>query len=239
MMAMPHFRAPSAAAPPFSPTDLGTDLRLWIRKGGTRYQDSARTTLVTASAQPVGSWTDASSSAQHPSTSGSGRPLEVAARDGANFDGADDALTTPALGAFGGDFFVGLVLTPDTLSAGYVRFLERVSGGGGVYLGTAGSGNEIIGYVNSTASSSTALSAGAKHYVALERTGTTARIYVDSATAAQTWTVSSAAIPDAATIIGGPDGGGPYYDGVIHEVVIARNTTAPQVASLLAYLATV
>lgn len=222
----------------FSPLDLGTNLRLWVKKTGVRYQDSARTSLVTAATQPVGSWTDEAVGAAHISQTTSGaRPLEPSGRDGAVFDGTK-TLNTPAIGAYAADFFVGMVLTPATLSAGYVRFLERVPSGGGVYLGTAGSGNELIAYVNGSASPSTAMSAGAKHAIALTRIGTTASLYLDGSLV-QTWTVSSAGIADAATIIGGPDGSGLQYDGVIHEVVIAKDVTGGDVTNLLAHLATV
>lgn len=221
----------------FLPTDLGTNLRLWVKKDGTRYQDSARTSLVTAATQPVGSWTDESTSAYHifQATSGT-RPLERAGRDGAVFDGSK-VMTTPALTAFGGDFYVGLVLTPATLAAGYVRFIEREGSGAGIYIGTAG-GSDVVAFVNGAASPSTALSAGAKHSLALTRVGTTAKLYVDGALA-QTWTVSATAVPDLATQIGGPDGSGPPFDGVIHEVVIAKDVTGGDVTNLLAHQATV
>lgn len=232
---IPETPAPVVA---FSPTDLGTNLRNNPRKGNTRHQDSARTTLVTASGQPVGGWTDSASVALHPLQSSAGaRPLEAAGRDGAVFDGAK-FLVTPNLGAFAADFFVGMVLTPATLAAGYVRFLERVGSGGGVYLGTA-SGLDLVAFVNGTPSTAVAFNAGVKHWIALARIGTTARLYVDSATAAQTWSVSSAAIPDAPTIIGGPDGSGALYDGIIHEYVIAKDVTGGDVTNLLAYMATV
>lgn len=228
---------PTAAA--FSPTDLGANLRYWTTDAAVRYQDSARTSLVTAAAQSIGSWTDASGLSNHGTSSSTARPLEPAGRDGATFDGANDTITTPALAAYAGDFFVGLVLTPTSLAAGFVRFLERVSGGGGVYIGTGGSSDAVLAFVAGASSAAIAMSTGAKHYVALERTGTTGKLYVDSATAGATWTVPSSAIADAATVIGGPDGAGPYYDGVIHEVVVAKDTSGGDIANLLAYLATV
>lgn len=225
------------APPAFLPSDLGANLRLWLEDDAVRYQDSARTSLVTAAAQSIGSWTDSSAGALHSTSAGAARPLEPTARDGGVFNGTK-ALTTPALGAYAGDFFVGMVLTPATLSAGFVRFFERVAGGGGVYLGTAGSGNELVAYVNGSASPSTAMSAGAKHSIALTRLGTTAQLHLDGALV-QTWTVSATAVPDAATVIGGPDGAGPSYDGVTHEVVIAKDVSAGDVTNLLSYLATV
>ena len=221
----------------FSPLDLGTNLRLWIKKAGVRYQDSARTTLVTAATQPVGSWTDESTSAYHvfQVTSGA-RPLEPAARDGATFDGADDGLVTPSIAAYAGDFFVGMVLTPTSLPGGYMRFLERVPSGGGVYLGTAGV-DQLIAFVSGAMSTAVAMSV-AKHAIAVERRGTTGRLYLDGVLV-DTWTVPATAIPDAPTVIGGPDGGGPYFPGTIHEVVIAKDVTGGDVTNLLAHLATV
>lgn len=233
---IPETPAPVVA---FSPTDLGTNLRNNPRKGNTRHQDSARTTLVTASGQPIGGWTDSASVALHPlQTNGAGRPLEPAGRDGAVFDGSK-ALVTPNLGAFAADFFVGMVLTPATLAAGYVRFLERVANGAGVYLGTAGSGSEVVAFIGGNPSTPVPFTAGVKGWIALTRLGATARLYVNSSTAAQTWTVPSGAIPDAPTIIGGPDGSGPLYDGIIHEYVIAKDVSAGDVTNLLAYMATV
>ena len=228
---------PTAAA--FTPTDLGANLRYWTTDAAVRYQDSARTSLVTAAAQSIGSWTDASGLSNHGTSSSTARPLEPAGRDGATFDGADDIITTPSLAAYAGDFFVGMVLTPTTLPSGYARFLERVTGGGGVYLGTGASANAIVAFISGATSAGIAATAGVKHYVGLERTGTTGRLYVDSATAGATWTVPATAVPDAATIIGGPDGAGPYLTGTIHEVVIAKDTTGGDIANLLAYLATV
>lgn len=224
---------------PFLPSDLGANLRLWTREGNTRYQDSARTTLVTASTQPVGSWTDSSASLAHIfQATGAARPLENTARDGVVFNGAK-VMTTPNLGAFAGDFFVGMVLTPTTLAAGYVRFLEREPSGAGVYLGTAGVGNEVVGFIYGAPSSATSLSTGAKHYIGLERIGTTGKLYVNSSTASQTWTVPATSIPDGATQIGATDGGAAMYDGNIHEIIIAKDVTAGNVTNLLTYLATV
>lgn len=224
---------------PFLPSDLGANLRLWTREGGVRYQDSARTTLVTAATNPIGSWTDNSSNAYHifQATAGA-RPVENTAMDGATFNGLK-IMTTPSLGAYAGDFFIGMVITPTTLAAGYVRFLERVASGGGVYLGTNGVANGIVAFINGTACPSTPLTPGVKHYIGLERIGTTAKLYIDSTTAIQTWTVTATAIPDAATQIGGPDGGGAMYDGDMHEIIIAKDVTAGNVTSLLVYLATV
>ena len=59
------------------------------------YQDSARTTLVTATSDPIGSPTDLSGNGAHPVQSSPGkRPLFAA---GATFDGTDDFWSVPAI----------------------------------------------------------------------------------------------------------------------------------------------
>lgn len=226
-----------SAAPAFAPTDLGTNTRLWLRSGGTRYQDTARTSLVTASAQNVKSWTDSGAVGLHPSEN-TNPPVEPAGRDGAMYNGAR-LLVTPALGAFAADFFVGVVFTATTLASGYVRILERGASGAGVYLGTV-SGNDLTAFVEGTMSSIVSCSTGAKHWAAITRVGTTAKLYLDSATAVDTWSVAGAAIGDLPTVVGASDGGGgPAFDGKIHEVVVVKSVSAGDITNLLAYLATV
>lgn len=233
-------REGGGAPPPFAPTDV-PGLRCWPRKGGTRYQESTRTTLVTAAGQEIGSWTDASANALHPTSAGAAKPLEPAGRDGADFDGATSLMVTPNLAAYAGDFFVGMVITPTSLPGGFVRFLERVPIGDGVYLGTAGSGNELIAFVCGAMSASVPMSV-AKHAIAVERRGTLGRLYLDGVLV-HTWSVPATAIPDAPTVVGGPDGSGALFPGTIHEVVIATlsagATGATEVTNLLSYLATV
>ena len=80
-----------------------------------------------------------------------------------------------------------------------------------------------------------------KKTVIVERSGTTGRLYLDSTTPALTWTVPATAIADGTTYLGAADvpGSGAYYDGAIHEVVIAKDTVAGDAAALLTYLLTV
>ena len=49
----------SPVASAFVPTDLGATLKIWGRADGTLWQDSARTTPVTANNDPVGAADDA------------------------------------------------------------------------------------------------------------------------------------------------------------------------------------
>lgn len=232
-LVLPNFRAAHPLTA-WLPSSL-TGLRAWYRKGGTRYQDDARSTLVTASGQPVASWTDSSGGNRHTLKYVDGaRPLELAARDGVDF--ATSAIQTPSLAAYAGDFLVGVVVTPDTLAAGYARILERGASGSGVFLGSNVT-NTVLAFVAGTASSSVACAAGSRHAIIVERSGTTARLYVDSATAGATWTVSGSAIADGATWLGAADGGAAsYYDGKLHEVVIAKDHGAGDVAALMTYL---
>lgn len=91
------------AAAAFAPTDIA-GLKAWFKADGTLYQDSARTTLAAADADPVGSWSDGSGQNNHASqaTAGSRPLLKLGILNGRpviRFDGANDRLQTAAFGA--------------------------------------------------------------------------------------------------------------------------------------------
>jgi hypothetical protein len=93
----------SGGAAAFSPSDLAT-LRLWLKADGANYQDSGRTTLATADTDPVGSFTDFSSFAEHFSQATAGfRPTlqtnELNSLPAVAFAGTDDVLNGPDLSA--------------------------------------------------------------------------------------------------------------------------------------------
>lgn len=231
----------SFGAPPvFSPGDLGSRLRLWLPKTVSyRYQDTAMTSPVGSSGQAIAAWKDASVNGNNALQASSGaRAVEPAGFNGATFDGSNDFLSTPSLAAYGGDLFIGMVLTPTTLPGGFIRFLEKGATGSGVYIGTSSADN-FVGFISGASSSAVAMTAGVKSYIGLERRGTTGYLYLNSATPVHTWTVSSSAISDGTTYIGCADGGGQYYNGTIHEVVIAASQTSGESGDLLTYLASV
>jgi hypothetical protein len=108
----------SAAAAAFSPSDLAT-LRLWLKADGANYQDSGRTTLATADTDPVGSFTDFSSFAEHFSQATAGfRPTlqtnELNSLPAVAFAGTDDVLNGPDLSALtAGEVFVVFKVAAD------------------------------------------------------------------------------------------------------------------------------
>lgn len=221
----------------FTPGDLGDRTRIWLEEGAVRYEDALRTIEITAAGEPIGSWTDSSVNEHNASSAGTARPLEPVARDGGVFDGVDDAMATPPLDAYAGDFFVGMVLEPTTLAAGFVRFLEREPNGTGVYLGTDGTADAFVAFIVGSMSANIAMTPGERHAIAVERRDTTGNLYLDGVLV-HTWAVSGAAIPDGATIVGGPDGSGPTFDGEIKRLVIVRDQTEEDTENLLAYLET-
>jgi hypothetical protein len=89
----------SAAAAAFSPSDVA-GLALWLdgSDAATLYQDSARTTPVTADTDPVGGITDKSGQANHAAqTTANARPLYKTniqnSKSALRFDGTNDSLT--------------------------------------------------------------------------------------------------------------------------------------------------
>lgn len=87
----------SGAAAAFSPSDI-TGLVGWWKADGTLWQDSGRTTPVTADGDPVGAWDDASGNGNHviQATAGA-RPLYKTgvqnSLPGVLFDNTDDNLS--------------------------------------------------------------------------------------------------------------------------------------------------
>jgi hypothetical protein len=86
----------------FDPSTV-TGLIRWYKADGTLYQDSAGTTPATADGDPVGYWTDASTSAAHSKqTTSTKRPTLKTGANGINglpviqFDGGDDYLSDGA-----------------------------------------------------------------------------------------------------------------------------------------------
>jgi hypothetical protein len=92
----------SGGAAAFSPSDLAAPLELWFDANdlATLWQDSGRTTPVTADADPVGAWDDKSGNTRHATQAVAGtRPLYKTAQFGAKA-GIDfvssDFLATPS-----------------------------------------------------------------------------------------------------------------------------------------------
>lgn len=84
-----------SSAPAWSPSDLGADVIAWwdFSDFSRLYQDSGRTTLVTAAGQTVGSVTDRSASGIHltqPTASKEPAVVAVGSLYGLSFDGVDD-----------------------------------------------------------------------------------------------------------------------------------------------------
>lgn len=73
-------------------------MKLWLKADGSLYQDSARTTPVTANDDPVGSWTDESGNGNHVSqATAANKPLFktgiVNGKPTVRFDGTNDFMT--------------------------------------------------------------------------------------------------------------------------------------------------
>lgn len=112
----------------FNPTRVA-GLTAWLRAGGTLYQDSARTTLVAADGDPVGSWSDESGNGNHFSQATStARPLYKTAIVNAlpvvRFDGVDDLLSRASIFAGTADFSL-FVVGRYTAGTGGAFFTER------------------------------------------------------------------------------------------------------------------
>ena len=95
----------SPVASAFVPTDLGATLKIWGRADGTLWQDSARTTPVTANNDPVGAADDASGNANHCTQATSTKRLTYKTGiqnglPGLLGDGTDDFLVTPSMAWF-------------------------------------------------------------------------------------------------------------------------------------------
>lgn len=78
------------------PTDLGSSLYAWFDASdiSSLYQDTARTTAVSADNDPVGSWGDKSGNSRHLEQGTSGkRPLYRTTGTRLSFDGSDDTLS--------------------------------------------------------------------------------------------------------------------------------------------------
>jgi hypothetical protein len=89
----------AAAAAAFSPSDI-SGLNLWLKADGVLYTDSARTTLVTADGDPIGSASDSSGNNYHYSqaTSGSRPTYKTSIVNGQpvfRFDGSADYFDGP------------------------------------------------------------------------------------------------------------------------------------------------
>lgn len=109
----------------FAPTDI-SGLKLWLKADGTLWQDSARTTAVSADADPVGAWDDAGSDARHFTQAGSGlRPSyqtgEINSKPVVRGDGSDDYMTGSDTGMPSGTTHrsVFIVIRPATSPAGF------------------------------------------------------------------------------------------------------------------------
>ena len=97
------------------------------------YQDLARTTLVAANGDPIASPTDLSGNGKHGELSTAGaRPLF---QSGANFDGADDYLATPAIDFTGTDKITVIASVRRTSPGGFVQPIVELSADA---LGAAG-----------------------------------------------------------------------------------------------------
>jgi len=78
------------------PTDLGSSLYAWFDASdlSSLYQDTARTTAVSADNDPVGSWGDKSGNSRHLEQGTSGkRPLYRTTGTRLSFDGSEDTLS--------------------------------------------------------------------------------------------------------------------------------------------------
>ncbi len=230
----PHFRAPSAAAPAFSPIDLGTaKLKVWSRPESTDYQTDARA-VVESGTGLVGSQNDDSGNANHTLQSNtSARPSRVAS--GALRYSATTQLYTPVLGAWAADFAVFCVVKPNVSSVSYDRILE-VNPGSGFYLGWGGPGSDIFNAILAgTAINSAAQTVGNVHTVLVYRLGTTGGLIVNGGTAI-TGTVSGAAFTDTLLALGtGPSGAG--FDCTIYETGVVKDATSGDLTNISSYLA--
>lgn len=122
-----HAFAPSqgseGGAVAFSPTDISGLLK-WHNDTSLFWQDSARTTPVTANNDPIGSWDDLSGNGRHAIQATAGlRPLYKTGaqngRVGVLYDGVDDVLTTAAVsyGAF--TMFAAIKMTTANMLFGH------------------------------------------------------------------------------------------------------------------------
>lgn len=227
--------ASSSYASAWTPASLSpTNLRLWVRPEGSKFQDSARTTPAVSS-DPCGSWTDESGNGFHANQSTSGLRPTVRANGGLTFSGS--WLSTVSLGAWTGDFAVLVIGL--TMPSTYTRFAS-VAFDTGWNLMNGAVTNEIISGVGVPAPPYgdiiTSTPTGIIHSFYDRRVGTTHSLSIDGA-ADVTATVTGAALSNTLFYIGS-DGGSFNIPGDIHEIVVVTAPSGSDLTNLAGYAAT-
>lgn len=148
-------------------------LMLHMGRRESLYQDSARTLLVNAAGDPIGSPSDLSGNGNHPfQTTATKRPLWQL--DRAAPDGADDAWATPAIDFTGTDKITVVCKVRNTITSGAGMISELSSsatGNAGSFYLAGGTDVSITGYSSlSRGGAAAASNQAAKYSIAAPNT---------------------------------------------------------------------
>lgn len=228
----------NAASAPFAPTDLA-GLQFWTKAYGTLWQDSARTTSVTADADPVGSADDASGNGKHAlqATASQRLTYKVNIQNGKPMllcDNVDDVLTTASIahGIGTGDFYWAIVLKTGSTVASWRDVLSNGTYAPGLFV-HAGKLDLYWGGDNDSAAD---LAINTVYICEVFRASGVVNFVINGVADANTPTVATS-MANAALSLGADPGGGEAFNGYIGEALTySALPTAGQRASLRAYL---
>lgn len=232
----PPKRGGGGGGGPWSPSAPDGEMRQWVSRASSKFQDTGRTTPATTGTM-CASWTDVGPGARHPSQATGANRGTVHASGGITFAGTH-WLQHAGIGAWAGDFLV-LTIAKLTANATYSRYASVDFATGwnlmngpathDIYSGCGVAGPPYADLLT------TALS-GNVHTFLDYRVGTTHSLSIDGA-APVTATVTGAALADTTFFIGSD--GGPFgMNGVFYEQFVIKNPSPADIVGSAAYAAT-